>query len=185
MNKTLKKIFATLALGAMVFGVGVSPAMAASVGQSAYGVITANDSTEYSMSMMSLDGAFEVIDVANGKVTVEFPLQAFSYTRMGVSGTGYLKEMTVDGTTYTAQGFSSSPSAGDTGYIDVVFDEAAFDAAMTSIDSLNAYLAANVKASIVIANVIPMTKGADVHLYFSSTAIPYVSGGSYAPGSSN
>ena len=30
MNKTLKKIFATLALGAMVFGVGVSPAMAAS-----------------------------------------------------------------------------------------------------------------------------------------------------------
>lgn len=184
MNKNLKKIFATLALGAMVFGVGVSPAMAAEVGDSAYAVITADDSMEYSMSMMSFNGAFQVTDVTNGNVTVRFPLKAFSYTRMNITGTGYLAEMQVlDDAgnavgTYTATGFSSNPSVGDTGYIDVVFDEADFDAAM---DDPAAYINAHVKASIKISVIPAMNMGADVHLYFSDTEVAYVEGGSYTP----
>lgn len=181
MNKNLKKIFATLALGAMVFGVGVSPAMAAEVGQSAYGVITANDSTEFSMSMMSLDGAFTVTNVADGKVTVNFPLKAFEYTRAGITGIGYMAEMTVDGVTYNATGFSGNPKDGDTGSISVVFDEAGFDAAMENINTLNAYLDAHVKASIKIASIVPMDIGKDVHVYFSELPVAYVEGGNYTP----
>lgn len=181
MNKNLKKIFATLALGAMVFGAGVSPALAAEVGDSAYAVITANDSTEFSMSMMSLNGAFTVTNVADGKVTVNFPLKAFSYTRAGISGVGYMAEMTVDDVTYTATGFASSPKNGDTGSISVVFDEAEFDAAMEDINTLNAYLDAHVKASIKIASIIPMNIGKDVHIYFSELPVAYVEGDNYVP----
>lgn len=178
MNKTLKKIFATLALGAMVFGVGVSPAMAASVDDSAYVVVTANDSMTYSMSMMSFDGQFEVVNSDANTVTVNFPLEAFSYTRMGISGVGYLATMKVNGVAYNAEGFASSPSAGDKGDITVTFNRADFEQVV--IDGTT-YLDAHVEASIKIASIIPMTQGKDVHLYFSSTEIPYVEDGTYTP----
>lgn len=178
MNKNLKKIFATLALGAMVFGAGVSPALAASVEDTAYVVVTANDSMTYSMSMMSFDGEYEVVDYDADTVTVNFPLKAFSYSRLGISGVGYLATMTVNGVDYEAEGFASSPNAGDTGDITVTFNRADFNNVV--IDGTT-YLDAHVEASIKIASIIPMTQGKDVHLYFSSTEIPYVENGTYTP----
>ena len=177
MNKNLKKIFATLALGAMVFGAGVSPALAASVEDTAYVVVTANDSMTYSMSMMSFDGEYEIVGYDDTTVTVNFPLKAFSYSRLGISGVGYLATMTVNGVDYEAEGFASSPNAGDTGDITVTFNRADFNNVV--IDGT--YLDAHVEASIKIASIIPMTQGKDVHLYFSSTEIPYVENGTYTP----
>lgn len=168
MNKELKKITAVGAAASMMMAMSVT-AFAADGDVYARFCQDGAGFDSISMTQLAVDGPAMITDDGT-TVTVQLNLDGFAAAKHGITGTGYLNTLTVDGTTYTAT--YGADTDGD-GYNNgsITFEISSDNYV---VDDAEVFSDVNVSANLTIMSgvfTVPMTSDAD--LYFSTSEPVY------------